>query len=679
MRKKKNRTTMNRKNLPTTLHRSSGPPDNQLVRTLTFSRDSINEEARTAELSFSSEAPYERYFGNEILSHDPGAIDLERLTEVGVLLFAHGRDANYGRMPIGVIQKVWVDESQRKARALVQFDDDEDSDKVFQKVKKGVIKGVSVGYAVSSWEEVKAGKTSANGRHTGPAYVALKWQPFEISIEPTPADPSVGVGRSNQNEGEENEMNGLKMLALAAQRMMHAPDSGATGGGGASPEGSGTRSAVPPAVDPTHAAQQGATAERARVTEINTLCRNFGLDATPYIEDGSTVEKVKDAILQKQITDRQPQRSGIQVGDEGIDKFRAAATDGLLLRAARTVTKPAPGATELRGLRLRDLAVECLIRAGETGAHLLRDEELLKRALSPDSTFQGIISDAANKTLSQAYAEAPTTFQYWTGKGSNSDFKAAEHYRISEAGNLELLPQNGVIAYDGPMKDEKVTKAVLTYAKSWGFTREAFINDDLDMLSKVPSAYVIAAKRGINSLVYKMVATNPLIFDSKNLFHADHRNLGTPGKIGTVARSEARKLMRTQKDLRNIATLNISPKYLLVPAELETDAAQYMRSEAEPSSSNSGVANVFRNSYEVITEAELDQYSTTAWYLAADPNIADTVEVTYLRGQEEPTLETDIPFDRLGMNFRIYFDYGVTLLDSRGMFKNPGVAAGGGE
>ncbi|OBZ08922.1 peptidase [Bacillus sp. FJAT-27264] len=673
---------MKKTNPPTTLHRAAGPPDNQLSRTLTFSRDTINEEARTAELSFSSEAPYERYFGSEILSHDPGAIDLERLTEVGVLLFAHGRNSRYGNMPIGVIQKVWVDNNERKARALVQFDDDEDSDKVFQKVKKGIIKGVSVGYEVSSWEEVKAGKTSSNGRHTGPAYVALKWQPFEISIEPTPADPSVGVGRSfNQNESEDEGMKGLKMLALAAQGLMYAPDGGAGIGGGAGTptptEGEGQRAAAPPGIDPAQAAQQAATVERTRVTEINSLCRNFDMDATTYIEDGSTVDKVKDAILQKQIADRAPQRTTVQVGAEDQDKFRAAATDALLLRAARTVDKPAAGALELRSLRLRDLAVECLNRAGESGAHLLRDEDLLKRALSPDSTFQGIISNAANKTLSQAYAEAPTTFQFWTGKGSNSDFKAAEHYRISEAGNLEVTPQNGLIPYDTAMKDEKVTKAVLTYSKRWGFTREAFINDDLSMLSRVPAAYVIAAKRGINKLVYKMLASNPLIFDNKNLFHADHGNLGTPGKIGTVTMSEGRKKMRTQKGQRGETTLNIAPRFLLSPAELETEAVQYMRSEADPAGAHSGVVNVFRNSYEIIVDAELDQYSTTAWYLAADPSIADTVEVTYLRGQEEPTLETDIPFDRLGLDFRIYFDYGVTLLDSRGMFKNAGSAGGG--
>ncbi|MNO15513.1 Caudovirus prohead protease [compost metagenome] len=671
MRKK----TMKMSNQPMRLHRDGGKPDNQLSRTLTFNRDTINEEERTVELSFSSEAPYERWFGNEILSHDPESIDLSRLNEVGVLLFAHGRDVNYGRMPIGTIKKVWLDESERKARAIVQFDDDEDSDKVFKKVVKGVIKGVSVGYSVDNWEEVKPGKTSANGRFTGPAQVALKWQPFEISIEPTPADPSVGVGRNHKfpsawgnGESEDEGMNGLKMIALAAQGLMHAPDAGGGNGGG----GTGERGATPPAPNEAEIQQRAIATERQRTTEINDLCRNFDIDPTPYLRDGSSVDAVKDAILQKQIESKKPHQPGVRVVAEETDKFRAAASDALLMRAGRSVSNPAAGATELRAMRMRDLAVDCLQRAGIDGAHRMSDEELLKRALSPDTTFQSIISNAANKTLSQAYQEAPTTFQHWTGKGSNSDFKAAEHYRISEAGSLELTPQNGAIPYDTAMEDEKVTKAVLTYSKRWGFTREAFINDDLSVLSRVPAAYVIAAKRGINALVYKMLASNPVIFDGETLFGTAHGNLGTAGPIYTKTMSEGRKLMRTQKGIRGESILNIAPKFLLVPAEQETGAAQHLRSEADPDGKHSGVTNVFRNSVDLIVDAELDQYSSTAWYLAADPNIADTIEVTYLRGQEEPILETDIPFDRLGMDFRIIFDYGVTILDSRGLVKNDG-------
>ena len=165
-------------------------------RTIDISLRVVDEEKRTVELSFSSEQPYNRWFGAEILSHDESAVDLQRLLDVGTVLFSHGRDSKFGRMPVALIEKAWIDTEKRKAKGLVNFDDDEDSEKVFKKVKKGLLKGVSVGYAVSSWEEVAAGKTSSNGRFTGPCYIALKWEPLEISIEPTPADPSVGVGRS---------------------------------------------------------------------------------------------------------------------------------------------------------------------------------------------------------------------------------------------------------------------------------------------------------------------------------------------------------------------------------------------------------------------------------------------------------------------------------------------------
>lgn len=153
----------------------------------------VEEKSRTFELSFSSEIPVQRWFGAEILSHDESAVSLERLLTVGTVLFNHGFDPQIGKVPIAKIERAWV--KDYRGYAEVTFDDDEDSDRIFKKVQKGMLKGISARYSVSSWEEVAAGKMSSNGRFMGPAEIALKWEPLEISFEPVPADPSVGVGR----------------------------------------------------------------------------------------------------------------------------------------------------------------------------------------------------------------------------------------------------------------------------------------------------------------------------------------------------------------------------------------------------------------------------------------------------------------------------------------------------
>jgi HK97 family phage prohead protease len=148
----------------------------------------VDEEKRTVELSFSSEQPYRRWFGDEILSHDEGAVNLSRLQEIGILLFNHNRDYVLGK----VLEVSIVDE---RGIAKVQFDEDDEAEKIFQKVKNETLKGVSVGYIVDIWEEVISGSKSSNGKFDGPCSIATKWTPFEISIVSIPADDSVGVGR----------------------------------------------------------------------------------------------------------------------------------------------------------------------------------------------------------------------------------------------------------------------------------------------------------------------------------------------------------------------------------------------------------------------------------------------------------------------------------------------------
>lgn len=149
---------------------------------------SVEGQERVVELSFSSEEPYSRWWGVEILDHTEGCMDLTRLNEIGCVLFNHKRD-----QVIGQVLKAWNENG--RGMAQIRFDEDEASDVIYKKVQSGTLKGVSVGYNVDSWEEIMPGKKSADGRFIGPCEVAKKWTPFEISIVSVPADPTVGVGR----------------------------------------------------------------------------------------------------------------------------------------------------------------------------------------------------------------------------------------------------------------------------------------------------------------------------------------------------------------------------------------------------------------------------------------------------------------------------------------------------
>lgn len=169
----------------------------------------VEGKERTVELSFSSEEPYGRWWGTEILDHSEGCVELERINDVGCVLFNHNRDR-----VIAKIESAWVENA--RCRARIRFDEDEQSEIIYQKVKNGTLKGVSVGYRVDSWEEVAPNKKSSDGRFTGPCSIGKRWWPYEISIVSIPADPTVGVGRSIA-EGMQNAGRTLEYFSRQLQ------------------------------------------------------------------------------------------------------------------------------------------------------------------------------------------------------------------------------------------------------------------------------------------------------------------------------------------------------------------------------------------------------------------------------------------------------------------------------
>ena len=674
------------------------PLNTRCERTFAFEVREVDDEKRKVHVSFSSEKPVERYFGAEILCHDKESVQLERLQEIGVSLFNHNRD-----VVIGIPENVSLNETERRCHADLLFDDDEDGEKIFRKVKKGILRGISVGYSVECWEEVKAGATSSNGRFTGPAYVATKWTPLEISIVSVPADSDVGVNRefesinnikSVQRTEREIDMNleelcrslGLNYKDLIERGFEDAQirsmceniqrKSEEKCGDELKKEKEKEKAKADKEKDENEKAaaiSQAREAEMQRATEIVSMCRDFDEDSTSYIKEGKSVDEVRSIILNKVKAERAALAAGnVQItGEAEADKIRAAAVDGLLLRANMISGKDAnESANSFRSMSMRDLAVECLSRSGVSNAHRLTDDELFRRAVSPDSQFVSIIDNTVKKSMATAYKAAEPTFDKWCGVGSNSDFKETARYQLSEAGELLPLTQTGEIKFD-EMKDSKATTKVLTYARGFGFTRQALINDDLGVLTKIPAAYVRAALRGRNKLVYKTLATGKT-YDGKAIFHADHNNKGTAGALTISTLAELTKLMRKQKNVRGLETLNIKPEFLIVPAALEAEAARLLTSTADPAGNNSGVANIYRNSFNLIVDAELDDYSDTQYYVAANSADIDTIEVTYLNGNKQPILESQVGFDFVGIRWRILDDFGVSALDYRGLATNEG-------
>lgn len=203
-------------------------------RSFELDRAAIKEDDRTIELSFSSEQPVEQWGWDigryvEILDHTPSSVDLTRLNSAAPLLLEHNRSDQ-----IGVIESASVED--RKGRAKVRFGKSAHAEEIFQDVKSGIRRLVSVGYRVYKLVTEKVEEEVETLR-------AMRWQPMEISIVSIPADTSVGIGRSDKTE-QTNQAILERTMKLSQRNLDPAPP---TGGGGTPPTPTPAPAPTPPA------------------------------------------------------------------------------------------------------------------------------------------------------------------------------------------------------------------------------------------------------------------------------------------------------------------------------------------------------------------------------------------------------------------------------------------------
>lgn len=349
--------------------------------------------------------------------------------------------------------------------------------------------------------------------------------------------------------------------------------------------------------------------------------------------------------------------------------------DGLVSHMAEALScrysgeKPSEGAREFMNASIAEMArVICSangLRAPGFGA-----DKCIQLAMTSTSDFPHLTQEVGNRVLLAAYESATPAIQTVARRSSARDFKTKSALRISGGPKLIKVLESGEVTHGG-RAESKESYRVYTFARIFGITREALINDDLGAFTDFARSYGIAAAnlqaQELVDLLCGAGGYGPVMEDTKTLIHADHGNLNSaPGVIQETTFTAGRLALRLSKDADGETLIQCSPRYLLVPAALETDAEKYLSSfyPAEPEN-----INPFAGKLQLLVEPRLDAKSSTAWWMFADPGQAPCLEYSFLDSAQGPQINYELGFEYLGQSFRCVLDYGVGAIGYRGCWK----------
>ena len=399
----------------------------------------------------------------------------------------------------------------------------------------------------------------------------------------------------------------------------------------------------------------GQQLERQRIRGIRELARSFQL--SPDQEDklvssgmslGRARKQVEDIVAQRQ--NFGPGYQVVSVGRTEKESFRAAVQDSLLLRCGTKLEKPAPGADELQGMTLREIAREMVIRSGQRAGGDIRT--IVGRALTTTDMPQ-LLVETSRRTLMEAYEQAPETWRDWCETGTATDFKAGKALGLEGDVELKKIPEYGEYT-DGRLAENAEEYRVETFGRKLVISRQAIINDDLGALTDMPRMYCEACAALVGDVAYAA------------LFDSAHHNLFT-GKGGAPTVENLGAVvtgMELQQDSFG-RVVTIQPRFFIAPIALKTTCESFFNTQitggpvvgtqAQPLVHNPYGGEFFRRIY----DRRLDLDAATTWYLAA---ARSTVKVFFLGGVQAPYIESRDNFDTDGFETKVRMDVGAKAL-----------------
>lgn len=354
--------------------------------------------------------------------------------------------------------------------------------------------------------------------------------------------------------------------------------------------------------------------------------------ATPYAGNGNIVgDSVKQSLLAR----------------AGIDKDKANAKDNAY-----------------NAMTLRELARASLVDRGVSvsGHNAMSMVGLAFTHSSSD--FGQILIDVAHKSLLKGWETAAENFDQFTSRGTLTDFRAAKRVGLGDFGHLPQVGEGEEYTY-GTIGDEGASVALATYGQLFSITRQAILNDDMHLLTKIPEKMGQAARATIAKLVFALLTGNAKAQDGKALFDASHKNTITNAVLDLANVDKGIQLMNGFVNARG-EPLAIEPEFMLLPTSMYTRGLQLIKSASvEGADANSGIINPLRDIVTPVKSARLQAADEKSWYLINK----EAIEVSYLDGIDTPYMEQQQGFTVDGVATKVRIDAGVNVIDYRGIVK----------
>ena len=435
-----------------------------------------------------------------------------------------------------------------------------------------------------------------------------------------------------------------------------------------------------------------AAAEVMRIDSINSLQAKYSevdevaVKCAEAIKAGVTPETVELDLLRAS----RPAAPAVHTGTEAsadksvyeIGMLRASGNKNVITEKNFTPAQleNADSVLGSRGMGINEII--CASAEAVTGKRYRKIDagnigEVLRASGFSNTGLAGVISDSANKILLSAYMSGDDVDMIISKKTSVNDFKTHTRYRLTANDKFEVVGPGGEIK-SGKMTEDTYTVRADTYGKKYAITRQDIINDDLGMFDQLKRNIGQGGAKARRSAVWTAFMDNSTFYtDALGNYIS-----GATTALTIDSLSAAVAKFRGQEDEYG-EPIGIEPKYLLVPPALEGKAREIYASTNfadQTVSSKRGTTNIHAGRFEPLVTSYLANstytgYSTAAWYLLADPNDIPTTEIAFLNGMENPIVEeSEVDFSQLGIQFRAYFDFGVSTSDYRGGVKSKGSA-----